>query len=62
MNNFARTLAVKLAKVTVVAVLPCFMHIHKILLMFVKGHIKEEVTFHKKAQCLSSLMCCISTT
>lgn len=49
MNNFARTLAVELAEVTFVVALPCFMHIHKILLMFAKGHIKEEVIFPEES-------------
>lgn len=44
MNNFARTLEAELAEVTFVVPLPCFMYIHKILLMFAKGHTKEEVT------------------
>lgn len=46
MNNFARTLAVELAEVTLVVALPCFMHIHKTLLMFAKGQMyQEEVIF-----------------
>lgn len=55
MNNFARTLAVELAKVTFVVSFPCFMHIHKILLIFAKGQTYQErgnLSIRKHGACL----------
>lgn len=55
MNNFARTLAVELAEVTFVVALPCFMHIHKILLMFAKGQTyqgRSNLSIRKHGACL----------